>query len=90
MKIYKWVPISTSEQKKKGKDHIVKENGISRKTTADSSNSNFTLAEDSNTCKFENFTLTLRQSYFNERLFMRMNSLFFIENTQKAHAEIGK
>lgn len=54
MKIYKWVPISTSEQKKKGKElnHHPKENGISRKSTVESSNSNFTLAEDSNTCKF--------------------------------------
>lgn len=49
MKIYKWVPISSSEQKKKCKDHN-KENTPSRKsTTLDSSNSNFGL-EDSNTC----------------------------------------
>ncbi|XP_044732383.1 B-cell CLL/lymphoma 7 protein family member B [Chrysoperla carnea] len=48
MKIYKWVPISTSEQKKK-KD--IKENGTSRKTAGlDNSSSNFSLAEDSNTC----------------------------------------
>ncbi|PSN50238.1 B-cell CLL/lymphoma 7 protein family member B [Blattella germanica] len=51
MKIYKWVPISSSEQKKKGKDHSNKENTLSRKAAAlDSSNSNFGLAEDSNTC----------------------------------------
>ncbi|KDR20060.1 B-cell CLL/lymphoma 7 protein family member B [Zootermopsis nevadensis] len=51
MKIYKWVPISSSEQKKKGKDHCNKENTLARKSAAlDSSNSNFGLAEDSNTC----------------------------------------
>lgn len=53
MKIYKWVPVSSSEQKKKLKtDHnVIKENTVSRKSTLiDSSNSNFGLAEDSNTC----------------------------------------
>nr|CAD7412327.1 unnamed protein product [Timema poppensis] len=53
MKIYKWVPISSSEQKKKGKDHTIKENATSRKSVAldsSNSNSNFGLAEDSNTC----------------------------------------
>ncbi|XP_046998873.1 B-cell CLL/lymphoma 7 protein family member B-A [Schistocerca americana] len=48
MKIYKWVPVSSSEQKKKMKDHN-KENTPSRKAALDSSNSNFGL-EDSNTC----------------------------------------
>jgi hypothetical protein len=42
-----------SFQKKKGKDHCNKENTLARKAAAlDSSNSNFGLAEDSNTCKF--------------------------------------
>jgi hypothetical protein len=42
-----------SFQKKKGKDHSNKENTLARKAAAlDSSNSNFGLAEDSNTCKF--------------------------------------
>ncbi|XP_012277882.1 B-cell CLL/lymphoma 7 protein family member B [Orussus abietinus] len=50
MKIYKWVPISTLEQKKKGKTVVDKENGISRKGGIDSCNSNFGLTEDSNTC----------------------------------------
>ncbi|KAG8224774.1 hypothetical protein J437_LFUL002218 [Ladona fulva] len=50
MKIYKWVPVSSSEQKKKGKDISNKENTPARKATLDSSNSNFGLAEDSNTC----------------------------------------
>ncbi|XP_067001822.1 B-cell CLL/lymphoma 7 protein family member A [Anabrus simplex] len=50
MKIYKWVPVSSSEQKKKGKDTSNKENTLTRKSAAlDSSNSNFGL-EDSNTC----------------------------------------
>ncbi|XP_043482327.1 B-cell CLL/lymphoma 7 protein family member B [Leptopilina heterotoma] len=50
MKIYKWVPISTLEQKKKGKTVADKENGLPRKGGLDSSNSNFGLTEDSNTC----------------------------------------
>ncbi|XP_012235743.1 B-cell CLL/lymphoma 7 protein family member B isoform X4 [Linepithema humile] len=50
MKIYKWVPISTLDQKKKGKTVSDKENGLPRKTGIDSSNSNFGLTEDSNTC----------------------------------------
>lgn len=42
-----------SSQKKKGKDHCNKENTLARKSAAlDSSNSNFGLAEDSNTCKY--------------------------------------
>uniref|UniRef100_A0A1B6DQI3 B-cell CLL/lymphoma 7 protein family member B n=1 Tax=Clastoptera arizonana TaxID=38151 RepID=A0A1B6DQI3_9HEMI len=51
MKIYKWVPI-VSEQKKKPKDHGNKENSLGKRSTHDSSNSNsnFGLAEDSNTC----------------------------------------
>ncbi|VVC96647.1 B-cell CLL/lymphoma 7 protein family member A [Leptidea sinapis] len=51
MKIYKWVPISTSDQKKK---HALKrenkENTLTPKKVHDSSNSNFGMAEDSNTC----------------------------------------
>ncbi|KAK0174561.1 hypothetical protein PV327_010320 [Microctonus hyperodae] len=51
MKIYKWVPISTLEQKKKlTKSTVDKENGLPRKAGVDSSNSNFGLTEDSNTC----------------------------------------
>lgn len=49
MKIYKWVPVTNDQKKSKHKD-ANKEN-IVRKVT-DSSNSNFSLAEDSNTCKF--------------------------------------
>ncbi|XP_076668744.1 chromatin remodeling complex subunit BCL7B-like protein isoform X2 [Andrena cerasifolii] len=49
MKIYKWVPISTLDQKK-GKTAVDKENGLPRKSGLDSSNSNFGLTEDSNTC----------------------------------------
>lgn len=48
MKIFKWVPVSNEQKKTKHKDGN-KEN-IMRKVT-DSSNSNFSLAEDSNTCK---------------------------------------
>ncbi|KAG5322424.1 BCL7B protein, partial [Pseudoatta argentina] len=50
MKIYKWVPISTLDQKKKGKTVSDKENGLPRKGGIESSNSNFGLTEDSNTC----------------------------------------
>ncbi|KAH0561709.1 B-cell CLL/lymphoma 7 protein family member A [Cotesia glomerata] len=51
MKIYKWVPISTLELKKKAKSLADKENGLPRKSGMDSSNnSNFGLTEDSNTC----------------------------------------
>ncbi|XP_043498291.1 B-cell CLL/lymphoma 7 protein family member B isoform X3 [Polistes fuscatus] len=50
MKIYKWVPISTLDQKKKGKTGSDKENGLPRKGGIDNSNSNFGLTEDSNTC----------------------------------------
>ncbi|XP_072762817.1 B-cell CLL/lymphoma 7 protein family member B [Anoplolepis gracilipes] len=50
MKIYKWVPISTLDQKKKSKTVSDKENGLPRKAGIDSSNSNFGLTEDSNTC----------------------------------------
>ncbi|XP_053972115.1 B-cell CLL/lymphoma 7 protein family member B isoform X2 [Hylaeus anthracinus] len=49
MKIYKWVPISSLDQKK-GKTGAEKENGLPRKSGLDSSNSNFGLTEDSNTC----------------------------------------
>lgn len=49
MKIYKWVPI-TNEQQKKTKHKDANKENIVRKAT-DSSNSNFSLAEDSNTCK---------------------------------------
>uniref|UniRef100_A0A1B6F193 B-cell CLL/lymphoma 7 protein family member B n=1 Tax=Cuerna arida TaxID=1464854 RepID=A0A1B6F193_9HEMI len=50
VKIYKWVPILGSEHKKKSKDHGNKENGMLKRPALDSSNSNFGLAEDSNTC----------------------------------------
>lgn len=59
MKIYKWVPVTNEQKKTKHKD-ANKEN-IVRKVT-DSSNSNFSLAEDSNTCKNKfkiYFTFTL-------------------------------
>ncbi|KAL1140261.1 hypothetical protein AAG570_000193 [Ranatra chinensis] len=49
MKIYKWVPVLTNDQKKKVKD-IHKENCLGKRSI-ESSNSNFGLAEDSNTCK---------------------------------------
>ncbi|KOB51763.1 B-cell CLL/lymphoma 7 protein family member B, partial [Operophtera brumata] len=49
MKIYKWVPISTNEQKKKhAAKRENKENSLTPKKTHDSSNSNFGMAEDSN------------------------------------------
>lgn len=52
MKIYKWVPISTNEQKKKhAAKRENKENTLTPKKMHDSSNSNFGMAEDSNTCK---------------------------------------
>ncbi|XP_022915947.1 B-cell CLL/lymphoma 7 protein family member B-A [Onthophagus taurus] len=47
MRIYKWVPVATNEPKKLKHKDSNKEN-LARK--ADSSNSNFTMAEDSNTC----------------------------------------
>ncbi|XP_054270827.1 B-cell CLL/lymphoma 7 protein family member B-A [Macrosteles quadrilineatus] len=51
MKIYKWVPVLGSDQKKKTKDHHMKENSLLKRPALDSnSNSNFGLAEDSNTC----------------------------------------
>ncbi|KAJ8679422.1 hypothetical protein QAD02_015209 [Eretmocerus hayati] len=50
MKIYKWVPISALDQKKKVKSSGEKENGIARKGVLESSNSNFGITEDSNTC----------------------------------------
>ncbi|KAG8298840.1 B-cell CLL/lymphoma 7 protein member A [Homalodisca vitripennis] len=37
-------------KKKKSKDHGNKENGMLKRPALDSSNSNFGLAEDSNTC----------------------------------------
>ncbi|XP_014245116.1 B-cell CLL/lymphoma 7 protein family member B-A [Cimex lectularius] len=53
MKIYKWVPILSNEQglfqKKKVKDHGNKEN-FSAKRAIETSNSNFAITEDSNTC----------------------------------------
>ncbi|CAH1402492.1 unnamed protein product [Nezara viridula] len=49
MKIYKWVPIITNEQKKKAKEHGNKENCIGKRSM-DTSNSNFGITEDSNTC----------------------------------------
>lgn len=57
MKIYKWVPVA-SESKKGIKHHkdANKEN-MSRKSAVDNSNSNsnFSLAEDSNTCEIVSF-----------------------------------
>ncbi|XP_059484346.1 B-cell CLL/lymphoma 7 protein family member A [Neocloeon triangulifer] len=52
MKIFKWVPITAStDQKKKAKEiSSGKENGTPRKGALDNSNSNFAMAEDSNTC----------------------------------------
>ena len=56
MKIFKWVPISSSEQKKKNSAKTDnKENAPIPKKGHDSSNSNFGLAEDSNTCKLTTF-----------------------------------
>lgn len=52
MKIYKWVPIANDIKKSKHKDTSNKEN--LRKSGMDSSNSNFGMAEDSNTCKSSN------------------------------------
>ncbi|KAE8752922.1 hypothetical protein FOCC_FOCC000267 [Frankliniella occidentalis] len=51
MKIYKWVPVITLDQKKKTVSHSNKENNPSKRPAVDSSNSNsnFGLAEDSNT-----------------------------------------
>jgi hypothetical protein len=51
MKIFKWVPITASTDSKKKSKEIAagKENGTPRKGALD--NSNFALAEDSNTCK---------------------------------------
>ncbi|KAK3863643.1 hypothetical protein Pmani_001679 [Petrolisthes manimaculis] len=46
MKIYKWVPISTEERKKKSSSSANKENRISSR---DSSMSAFQIGEDSNT-----------------------------------------
>lgn len=57
MKIYKWVPVTSSETKKMKHSRDNKEN-FSRKGLApplvdtSNSNSNFSLAEDSNTCMF--------------------------------------
>lgn len=55
MKIYKWVPVTSSETKKM-KHRENKENFARKSLTApaldtSNSNSNFSLAEDSNTCK---------------------------------------
>ena len=49
MKIYKWVPIISMDQKKKSTSHPNKENNPSKHPAVESSNSNFGLAEDSNT-----------------------------------------
>jgi hypothetical protein len=52
MKIFKWVPITAStDSKKKSKEISAgkENNGTPRKGALD--NSNFALAEDSNTCK---------------------------------------
>lgn len=54
MKIYKWVPAANSESKKIHKQKEINKENISRKHTVDNSNSNsnFSLAEDSNTCEY--------------------------------------
>lgn len=44
-------------QKKKGKTVADKENGLPRKSGLDSSNSNFGLTEDSNTCELNSYSL---------------------------------
>ncbi|KAG5893424.1 hypothetical protein JTB14_017864 [Gonioctena quinquepunctata] len=51
MKIYKWVPVTSHEPKKSLKHRENKEN-VRKSTVLDTSNSNsnFSLAEDSNTC----------------------------------------
>ncbi|XP_060528732.1 B-cell CLL/lymphoma 7 protein family member A [Cylas formicarius] len=54
MKIFKWVPVTSSETTKKIRHRENKEN-VSRKSglcvvDTSNSNSNFSLAEDSNTC----------------------------------------
>ncbi|XP_074036377.1 chromatin remodeling complex subunit BCL7B-like protein [Leptinotarsa decemlineata] len=51
MKIYKWVPVTSHEPKKSSKHRDNKEN-MRKSTVLDTSNSNsnFSLAEDSNTC----------------------------------------
>lgn len=71
MKIYKWVPVATNEPKKSkhNKDSNKENVALSRKTVIDTSNSNFTMAEDSNTCKFN----VSRRS-----LFFLMNSFRFL------------
>lgn len=52
MKIYKWVPISSEQMKKHAAKLENKENALHLKKMHDSSNSNsnFGMAEDSNTC----------------------------------------
>lgn len=49
MKIYKWVPVITMDQKKKTVSHSNKENNPAKRPATEGSNSNFGLAEDSNT-----------------------------------------
>uniref|UniRef100_A0ABD2WGY2 B-cell CLL/lymphoma 7 protein family member B n=1 Tax=Trichogramma kaykai TaxID=54128 RepID=A0ABD2WGY2_9HYME len=48
MKIYKWVPKSTLDQKKKLKTAIEKDSCVPRKSLVDTSS--FSITEDSNTC----------------------------------------
>lgn len=48
MKIFKWVPVITMDQKKKGSGHN-KENNPAKRPAVEASSSNFGLAEDSNT-----------------------------------------
>lgn len=57
MKIYKWVPISNNDKKKHAAKRENKENTLTPKKMHDSSNSNFGMAEDSNTCKLLNHYL---------------------------------
>ncbi|RZC34262.1 BCL N domain containing protein [Asbolus verrucosus] len=57
MKIYKWVPVANESKKGMKHKESNKEN-MTRKSAVDSSNSNsnFSLAEDSNTCKCQGFS----------------------------------
>lgn len=54
MKIYKWVPVANSENKKSKHKDSNKENVGRKSATVESSNSSFSMVtEDSNTCKFK-------------------------------------
>lgn len=80
MKIYKWVPISTSEQKKKhAAKRENKENTLTPKKMHDSSNSNFGMAEDSNTCKLLYFITKITP------LFQYKETTIILTIVQKQH-----